>query len=206
MKKRIFGIIIVLGLVLGLLPTAVFAGGGTVMAVATDQELIAALADSANDTVKLTTDIRFDDTLSITRAVTIDLNGCVLGKFYAGSGDGPVIRVESGGALTLIDSNPTVEHKFTGYGRKLWKLSEYGTNIVSGGVITGDPLYAETGVHVQKGGTFVMKGGNIAGCLGYYFGGGVYNAGSFTMEGGISSDARSRDRAARCMRVTVPLP
>jgi len=185
MKKRIFGIMAVICLMLGLMTTAVAAEGGTVVkTVATETELLAALADSANGTVKLTADVKLNETLSITRAVTIDLNGCVLGKFYSGSGFGPGIRVENGGALTLIDSDPTVGHKFTNYGRKLWKLSEYGTNIVNGGVITGDPLYAENGVYVQKGGTFIMKGGNIAGCLDNSFGGGVFNAGSFVMEGG----------------------
>lgn len=182
MKKRIFCIMIVICLMLGLMTTAVFAEGGTVKTVATDQELLAALADSANDTVKLTADINLSDTLSIIRTVTLDLNGFVLGRFYAG--DGPVIRVESGGSLTLIDSDPTVEHKFANHGKKLWKLGEYGTNIVSGGVITGDPFHTESGVYVQKGGTFIMKGGNIAGCYATLFGGGVFNTGSFTMEDG----------------------
>lgn len=152
-----------------------------VKTVATAEELLAALADSATDTVKLTADIDPGYPLNIAGTVTLDLNGHVLQRVY--TGDGPVINVESGGALTLIDSDPTVGHKFSDSGRKLWRLSEYGTNIVNGGVITGDPLNLESGVYVQKGGTFIMTGGKIDNCRAsidgdtpFYFDGPVLDA------------------------------
>lgn len=152
-----------------------------VKTVATAEELLAALADSATGTVKLTADIDPGYPLNIAGTVTLDLNGHVLQRVY--TGDCPVINVESGGALTLIDSDPTVGHKFSDSGRKLWRLSEYGTNIVNGGVITGDPLNLESGVYVQKGGTFIMKGGKIDNCRAsidgdtpFYFDGPVLDA------------------------------
>lgn len=160
-----------------------------VKTVATAEELLAALADSATGTVKLTADIDPGYPLNIAGTVALDLNGHVLQRFYIG--DGPVINVESGGALTLIDSDPTVGHKFSDSGRKLWRLSEYGTNIVNGGVITGDPLNLESGVYVQKGGTFIMTGGNIVGCYSSYYGAGVRAEGSFTMTGGNIDNCRA---------------
>ena len=46
--------------------------------VATAEELTAALENNANDTVKLTADITIGTTLTVSRTVTLDLNGNVL--------------------------------------------------------------------------------------------------------------------------------
>ncbi len=70
--------------------------------VATAEELTAALENNANDTVKLTADITIGTTLTVSRTVTLDLNGNVLKM----TGGFSVIKVESGGDLTIADSTP----------------------------------------------------------------------------------------------------
>lgn len=61
--------------------------------VSTPEDLASALGDSTKDTVKLTADIIIDTTLTVNRAVTLDLNGFVLRMTKEGS----VIKVEQGG-------------------------------------------------------------------------------------------------------------
>lgn len=194
MRKRILGILLTLCMALGLMSPAVFAKDGTVKTAATEAELLAALADSAAGTVRLTADIKLNNTLSIGRAVTLDLNGRVLGKFYKSAGYGPSICVESEGALTLIDGNPAVEHRFSSGYNSLWRLDDRGDKIIKGGVITGEAVYLESGVHVKSGGNFIMTGGNIVGCLSSMFNGaGVRAEGSFTMTGGNIMGCRTAE-------------
>lgn len=166
--------------------------------VATAQELTAALENSANNTVKLMADITINTTLTISRTVTLDLNGNVLKM----TGGFSVIKVEPGGDLTIADSTPNKVHKFNPnytdmWGCGLWKLDkDTGTEIVSGGVITGGGGdYAHNdggGVLVNAGGTLTMTGGSIVGCSAIGLGGGVRLAydsaigknSTFTMTGG----------------------
>ena len=136
--------------------------------VTTAQELTAALENNANDTVKLTANITIDTTLTINRTVTLDLNGNVLKM----TGRGSVIKVESGGNLTIADSNTSTPHKFTPGGDGLWGLDETGgSEIVYGGIITGGTgmppgvNYSEGGgVYVSAGAALTMNGGSIVGC------------------------------------------
>ena len=157
--------------------------------VTRESELEAALADDTVDVIKLKDNTNTVFTLEITRAVTLDLNGCILSMMSN-------IRVKSGGHLTLIDSNPTVEHRFVS-DNGLWKLYENsGIETVNGGVIYGGKGITDRnsngyggGVYVDGGGAFTMNGGNIVGCKaqGYIaYGGGVFVAkgGAFTMTGG----------------------
>ena len=166
--------------------------------VATAEELTAALENNANDTVKLTADITINTTLTISRTVTLDLNGNVLKM----TGGFSVIKVESGGDLTIADSTPNKVHKFNPnytdmWGCGLWKLDkDTGTEIVSGGVITGgggDFAHSDGGgVLVNVGGKLTMTGGSIVGCSAGGLGGGVHLAydssigksSTFTMTGG----------------------
>lgn len=166
--------------------------------VATAEELTAALENNANDTVKLTADITIGTTLTVSRTVTLDLNGNVLKM----TGGFSVIKVESGGDLTIADSTPNKVHKFNPnytdmWGCGLWKLDkDTGTEIVSGGVITGgggDLTHSDGGgVLVNAGGTLTMTGGSIVGCSAIGLGGGVRLAydsaigknSTFTMTGG----------------------
>ena len=166
--------------------------------VATAEELAAALENNANDTVKLTADITIGTTLTVSRTVTLDLNGNVLKM----TGGFSVIKVESGGDLTIADSTPNKVHKFNPnytdmWGCGLWKLDkDTGTEIVSGGVITGgggDLTHSDGGgVLVNVGGKLTMTGGSIVGCSAGGLGGGVHLAydssigksSTFTMTGG----------------------
>lgn len=135
--------------------------------VATAEELTAALENNANDTVKLTADITINTTLTISRTVTLDLNGNVLKM----TGSGSVIKVESGGSLTIQDSNTATLHNFTLGGDGLWVLDASGSKIVNGGIITGGTgmppgvNYSEGGgVYVSAGAALTMNGGSIVGC------------------------------------------
>lgn len=134
-------------------------------------------------------DVDYGKSMWVSRDLTIDLNGYVLKM----SG----IKVEKGVHLTIIDSDPQKEHKFTPNDDGLWVLDETnGTKTVKGGVIyggTGSSIGTSVyggGVYVEGGGQFTMTGGNIVGCTASATfqarGGGVFVAekGTFTMSGG----------------------
>lgn len=166
--------------------------------VATAEELATALADSSISRITLKGDVEISSTLTVNRTVTLDLNGNVLKM----TGGFSVIKVESGGNLTIADSTPNKEHKFNPnytdmWGCGLWKLDkDTGTEIVSGGVITGGGgNFAHSdggGVLVNVGGKLTMTGGSIVGCSAVGLGGGVHLAydssigksSTFTMTGG----------------------
>lgn len=136
--------------------------------VATAEELTAALADSSVVKITLAENIYIGSTLTVNRAVTLDLNGNVLKM----NGSGSVIKVESGGNLTIQNSNTSTPHKFTPGGDGLWGLDETGgSEIVYGGIITGGTgmppgvNYSEGGgVYVSAGTALTMNGGSIVGC------------------------------------------
>ena len=141
--------------------------------VSTPEDLASALGDSTKDTVKLTADIIINTTLTVNRAVTLDLNGFVLRR----TGEGSVIKVEQGGELTIADSDKDKEHKFAqpsgGLSAGLWELNSNGSETVNGGIITGGKAQKGGGVYVAPGGKLHMTGGSIVGCQARY-GGGVY--------------------------------
>ena len=166
--------------------------------VTTAEELTAALANSSISGITLKGDVEISSTLTVNRTVTLDLNGNVLKM----TGGFSVIKVESGGDLTIADSTPNKVHKFNPnytdmWGCGLWKLDkDTGTEIVSGGVITGgggDFAHSDGGgVLVNVGGKLTMTGGSIVGCSAGGLGGGVHLAydssigksSTFTMTGG----------------------
>lgn len=140
--------------------------------VSTKDELTSALGDSTKDTVKLTADIIIDTTLTVNRAVTLDLNGFVLRM----TGNDSVIKVEQGGNLTIADSNKNTAHKFAQNTNGLWELvdgSSTSSKTVNGGIITGGKAQNGGGVYVAPGGKLNMTGGSIVGCQAKD-GGGVY--------------------------------
>ena len=184
--------------------TGLIGGNETVKDVSAEEELTAAIAGGNFDTVKLTTDISISSSLTVSRTVTLDLNGFVL-KYQNDSQRGSVIVVENGGQLTIEDSNTSKpSHRFNPNG-KLWVLDEAsGTETVTGGVITGGtgkPIqfgsgkyvydaYYGGGVYIAPGGQLTMTGGNIVGCSAE-FGGGICieserdgKQGQFSMSGG----------------------
>ena len=163
----------------------------TFLEVADSKNLSDALkSDSA--VIRLTGDIEITAFMAVSRPVTIDLNGHLL---KTTSGVSNLIHVTPNGELTLIDSNPNAVHKFD-KSNALWKLAaedaegEYIVEI-KGGAITGGTGTGEAGntcgggIYVRKGGTLLMRGGNIVGCTARE-GGGVHveDGGRFEMSAG----------------------
>ena len=144
---------------------------------------------SVGGSLKLLNDVEYSGSMDVAFDLVIDLNGYVL-KMTG-------IKVEKGVHLTIKDSRPDAEHKFTPNDDGLWVLDETnGTKTVNGGVIyggTGSSIGTSVyggGVYVEGGGQFTMEGGNIVGCTASATfqarGGGVFVAekGTFTMSGG----------------------
>ena len=144
---------------------------------------------NAGGTLTMQNDVDYGGSMSVGANLTIDLNGYVL-KMNG-------IKVEKGVHLTIRDSRPDAEHKFTPNTDGLWVRDEQnGTKTVNGGVIyggTGSSIGTSVyggGVYVEGGGQFTMTGGNIVGCTASATfqarGGGVFVAekGTFTMSGG----------------------
>lgn len=163
----------------------------TFLEVATSEELNNALT-SDTAVIRLTGDIEITAFMAVSRPVTIDLNGHLL---KTTSGVSNLIHVIENGGLTLIDRNPNAVHKFD-KSNALWKLADGTTaeeNIieVKGGAITGGTGTGEAGntcgggIYVRKGGTLLMRGGNIVGCTARE-GGGVHveAGGRFEMSAG----------------------
>ena len=191
MKKRILSILLALCMLFCLVPTTAFAAGETNRKVETEQELVAALADGTADVIRLTKDIDISSSLTVLRKVTLDLNGYVLKM--TGSGSVIILDNKSGitGDLTLIDSNPTAEHKFKVNGVEPWVLDDSGTETVYGGIITGGTgsrIFFSNGVGgggvIIGSGALTMNGGNIVGCIANRGGGLFLSDGSFTMNAG----------------------
>lgn len=163
----------------------------TFLEVADSKNLSDALT-SDTAVIRLTGDIEITAYMTVSRPVTIDLNGHLLKTTGKGSN---LIHVIPNGELTLIDSNPNAVHKFD-KSNALWKLADETTaeeNIieVKGGAITGGTGTGEAGntcgggIYVRKGGTLLMRGGNIVGCTARE-GGGVHveAGGRFEMSAG----------------------
>lgn len=144
--------------------------------VSTKDALTSALGDSNISKITLKQDIHISDTLTVNRAVTLDLNGFVLRM----TGEDSVIKVGQGGELTIADSDKNTAHKFAqntaGLSAGLWELvsdDSATSKTVNGGIITGGKAQNGGGVYVAPGGKLHMTGGSIVGCQARY-GGGVY--------------------------------
>ena len=132
----------------------------------------------------------------VTGNVTLDLNGYALKL----EGSGSVIRVENGATLTLVDSKPNAVNKFSvAETTGLWQQDAAGTKVIKGGAITGGTGTGEAGntcgggIYVRKGGTLLMRGGNIVGCTARE-GGGIYveDGGRFEMSAGTITGCTAR--------------
>ena len=159
---------------------------------AADSKNLSDALKSDSAVIRLTGDIEITVYMTVQRAVTIDLNVHLL---KTTSGVSNLIHVTQNGELTLVDSNPNAVHKFD-KSNALWKLADETTaeeNIieVKGGAITGGTGTGEAGntcgggIYVRKGGTLLMRGGNIVGCTARE-GGGIYveDGGRFEMSAG----------------------
>ena len=96
------------------------------------------------------------------KVFTIDLNGCML---YRTDGKGRVLKIGGGSNVTIMDSNPNKKHNGTIGKHDLWKPSQNGTDVISGGIICGGYLKTEDGggVMVDDASKLTMTGGTIAG-------------------------------------------
>lgn len=163
----------------------------TFLEVADSKNLSDALT-SDTAVIRLTGDIEITAYMTVQRAVTIDLNGHLL---KTTSGVSNLIHVTQNGELTLVDSNPNAVHKFD-KSNALWKLAAEDAEgeyivVIKGGAITGGTGTGEAGntcgggIYVRKGGTLLMRGGNIVGCTARE-GGGIYveDGGRFEMSAG----------------------
>ena len=192
MKRKLWTLLLALGAALALCVSASAANGTKLETSHGGQTL-------SSGEYYLDGDVTISQTITVSGTVTLDLNGHVL-QYKNDSTKGSVIKVESGGQLTIEDSNTSnLSHKFNPNG-KLWVLDEAsGTETVTGGVITGGTgypyqLYSTVncggGVYIAPGGQLTMTGGNIIGCSAEY-GGGVCiypkrdgEQGQFSMSGG----------------------
>lgn len=142
--------------------------------VSAKYELTSALENSNISKITLKQDIDISDTLTVNRAVKLDLNGFVLRM----TGNDSVIKVGQGGELTIADSGTNKTHKFDqpsgGLSAGLWELNSNGSETVNGGIITGGKAQKGGGVYVALGGKLHMTGGSIVGCQASRDGGGVY--------------------------------
>ena len=137
---------------------------------------------NAGGTVTLTNDVAAmagDSFLTVTKAVTLDLNGHVLTH----NGQGEVLSVRPGGDLTL--TNSLAAGAVTGGDHGVC----VGSNAVfrlQGGAISGNAASYGGGVYVANGGTFTMTGGSISDNTADWAGG-VFANGTCVMTGGTIS-------------------
>ena len=174
-------------------PLVETAEGTTPARVTTESALRTALENGVSEIV-LGDDIPINGAALVAKGTsTLDLNGLMLWR--ASQSTGSVIQVDAGATLTLTDSGngsktyPFKKNAEWGY----WEYSvKQGDTWFEGGIIAGRIAHAKLddgnggGVHVAKGGTFIMEKGKIIGCQADKNGGGVYveDGGKFIMNGG----------------------
>ena len=141
--------------------TGLIGGNETVKEVSTADELTAAIADVKFDTVKLAANISISSSLTVTRTVTLDLNGYTLTCGDTECDD--IFSVNEHGNLTVKDS---------GTGGKIDGQNKNGGFSINGGILTlksGTIINCMTdgdggAVDISDGGMFVMSGGAITNC------------------------------------------
>ena len=181
MKRKLWTLLLALGAALAL---CVGASAKTV-----ENDFFEAL-NVTNGSIKLENDFVFENVMEVNHNLTIDLNGHVLTIPKS-------ICVNSGGHLTIIDSNSNAPHRFKPNSDGLWVLDENGSETVTGGVITGGTgtdistfsgttWYCGGGALIKNGGSLTMRGGNIIGCSAECGGGVCIDSeqGQFSMSGG----------------------
>ncbi len=142
----------------------------------------------ANSTLTLLADATISSRIDINNTRTLDLNGYGIKM----TGTDCIFLVQSGGDLTMIDSNPTRSTRTYNVSNNLAILADGGAYSFQGGYLTGgqgstaEDSYRRGGAVLLMGTNcrFTMRGGTILGnCAG--FGGGVHvRRGKFVMEGG----------------------
>ena len=134
----------------------------------------------------LSADVTLSDTWTVPSG---GVKLCLNGKKVTGPTKGSVIKIDSGGSLSLYDeSGGQIVGTATGNNRPDFggvHVNNNGSFTMNGGTISGcSAEWYGGGVYVFNNSSFTMKGGTISGCSVEDYGGGVYNGGSFTMHGG----------------------
>lgn len=156
MKKRLTSTLLALALCLSLLPTAALAEGETptqtVTEVDTQDKLVAAVQNDGE--VKLTGNIELTNKVTISKTVTLDLNGNTL----ASNSDNYAIEINDGGNLTITDSTSggmiaenTILEANSG---SVFHMT--GNAVNNGTIITGDTKFTMDG-KAKSNGTISVK-------------------------------------------------
>ena len=140
-----------------------------------------------NSTLTLLANVETSSTITINNTRTLDLNGYGIKR----TGSGRVFYIGGSGNLTINDSNPDAEHKYTlsneYNGAGLATLDEEnGTITVNGGYITGGNGENEGGA-IYVDGHLTINGGNLIGNRANSHGGAIKaqeSSASVTMNGG----------------------
>ena len=138
----------------------------------------------------LTSDVTISAKWTVSTNIRLCLNGHGITK--TGNNDN-VIRIVSGGNLTIDDCGNTTHYFDVNNGKAVNVNATSGTNSFTGGYITGGTGYSFEstyfwgeggGVDVAGGGTFTLNGGTILGNSAGHGGGVCIYSGTMTMNGG----------------------
>ena len=175
------------------------AASGTVTDVSNAADLIAAIADSNVNTVRLTANIDISSSLTVKRTVTLDLNGYAL---TVSGTEWDIFSVDENGNLTVKDSG--TGGKIDGQNNNCGFSIHGGILTLESGTITNCTTDGDGGaVDISSGdsegvyGKFVMNGGAITNCKATDDSGAVDigNGCTFIMNSGIISGCRADDDA-----------
>ena len=155
-----------------------------------DETALKAAVQTEDSYIRLTGNIDLTSYLTVTKNVTLDLNGFVLNAGY----HCPVIRVYDKAKLIVVDSNTAQQsHKFT-VDNGLWRLDEInGTETVTGGIITGGNsagFSSGGGIVLDSNTSAELRSGSIVGCTSDKGGGVIVTTGASFVLGDGSSPAR----------------
>ncbi len=174
MKKRVFSLILALIFSIGLLPAAALAEGG---AAQIGEKTYSTLPEAVNaaqngDTIKLLADSAVEG-LTITKSVTLDLNGHEMDYFRVAQVDEETNEVLTSGNLTVEDTSAGKTGKITS------KIELVVGNLTINGGTIGD---GSDGVRIENG-TLTVNGGAIDSLYGS-------NSGTVTITGGTVKNAQ----------------
>lgn len=162
MKHKLLSILLCLAMALSLLPTAALAEGeGATGTTITASEALAAAIANAQDgaTITLTDDIKVEDTLVVTKTLTLDLAGHTLSNDEDIWSDynWSLISVRGNGNLTITGSGTLKAKKDDCYPVD---VQDEGAQLtIENGIFIGNihAVYVETGAAYIKGGTYSVQ-------------------------------------------------
>ena len=121
----------------------------------------AVLAADPNDVLQLQADITIPTTVTVNKAITLDLNGKVA-SYTPPTGGGYALIVSGSGALTVDDTGTNGAIRAIGWEGRGINVKEGGSLVVDGGAIQGE--YAS--VYVRANSSMVLNDGLIGGVFG----------------------------------------